>query len=256
MKTNLSNFRNKGVLRLRVEQAFKDLIAFKKEENRVSFNTQLLNILPEVKKYINGRLNVAIKKGHFSKNKYKADDVIDQLFIEIYKHIDEVNKSEDFYLWLFKKTNELLEDIIVIEEFDDFFFKNIDAYSKSERDEMIENYSTDGDGDLVMIEALDDSSYNHNDYTLNHVFIEDDEKELTDKIDKSLSEDAINRHINMVLHNLPIAMHNVFDLFTNQQFSIEEIAEIRNSSITEVEKLLTDAKKALQLSLFNRNTTT
>ena len=48
-------------------------------------------------------------------------------------------------------------------------------------------------------------------------------------------------------------MHNVFDLFTNQQFSIEEIAEIRNSSITEVEKLLTDAKKALQLSLFNRN---
>jgi len=107
-----------------------------------------------------------------------------------------------------------------------------------------------------MIEELDDRSYNHNDYTLNHVFIEDDEKELTNKIDKSLSEDEIDKHINMVLNNLPLAMHNVFDLFTNQQFSIEEIAEIRNSSITEVEKLLTDAKKALQLSLFNRNTTT
>ena len=256
MNTNLSNFRNKRILRLRVEHAFQNLIASKKEENRVSFNTQLLNILPEVKKYINGRLNVAIKKGHFSKNKYKADDVIDQLFIEIYKHIDEVNKGEDFYLWLFKKTNKLLEDIIVIEEFDDFFFKNIDAYSKPERDEMIENYSTDGDGDLVMIEELDDRSYNHNDYTLNHVFIEDDEKELTNKIDKSLSEAEIDKHINMVLNNLPLAMHNVFDLFTNQQFSIEEIAEIRNSSITEVEKLLTDAKKALQLSLFNRNITT
>jgi RNA polymerase sigma factor (sigma-70 family) len=256
MNTNLTHYKKKDLLRLRVEHAFKDLIAFKKEENRVSFNTQLLNILPEVKKYINGRLNAIIKKGHFSKNKYKSDDFIDQLFIEIYKHIDEFNKGEDFYLWLFKKTNELIEDIIVEEEFDDFFFKNIDTYSKPEWDEMAENYSTDGDGDLVMIEELDDRSYNHNDYTLNHVFIEDDEKELTNKIDKSLSEAEIDKHINMVLNNLPLAMHNVFDLFTNQQFSIEEIAEIRNSSITEVEKLLTDAKKALQLSLFNRNITT
>lgn len=255
MKTDPSHFRNKDVLRLRVEHAFQELIAFKKEENRVSFNAQLLKILPEVKKYINGRLNSAIRKGHFSKNKYKADDFIDQLFIEIYNNIDEVNEKEDFYLWLFKKTNELLEDKIVEEEFDNFFFKNIDIYSKQERDEMAENYSTDGDGDLVMIEELDDSSYNHNDYTLSHVFIEDDEKELTNKIDKSLSEEDINRHINMVLHNLPLAMHNVFDLFTNRQFSLEEIAEIRNTSITEVEKLLKDAKKALQVSLFNRNTT-
>lgn len=254
MKTNLSHLQNKEVLRLRVQHAFQDLITYKKEENRVFFNTQLLKILPEVKKYISGKLNAAIKKGHFSKNKYKADDFIDQLFIEIYNHIDEVKKEEDFYLWIFKKANELIEDSIVEEEFDDFFFKNIEAYSKPEWDEMEENYSTDGDGDLVLIEALDDRSYNHNDYMLNQVFIKDDEKELTDKIDKSLSDDAINRHINMVLDNLPLAMHIVFDLFTKQQFSLEEIAKIRNSSIMEVEKLLKGAKKALQVSLFNRYT--
>ena len=252
MKTNLSQQQNKEVLRLRIEHVLQELIKFKKEENKASFNEQLLKIIPEVKKYINGRLNAAIKKGHFSKNKYKADDFIDQLFIEVYDHIYEVKKEKDFYLWLFKKTNDLLEDSIVEEEFNDFFFKNIDSYSKSEWDAMEEEFTTDGDGDLLLIEELDDPLYCHNDYTLKDVFVEDDERELTQQLDKALHDDAINTQIKMVLHNLPLPMRTVFDLFTNQQFSLEEIAIIRNSPIEDVEKLLKDARKALQVSLFNR----
>jgi hypothetical protein len=95
-----------------------------------------LKIIPEIRKYVNGQLNTAIKKGHFLKNKFKADDIIDQLFITIYDNIEEVQNEKYFYLWLFKKSNDLLDDIIVEEEFDEFFFKNIDDYSKPEWDEM------------------------------------------------------------------------------------------------------------------------
>jgi len=252
MDTSFSHYKKQDVLRLRIEHAFQDLVTFKKEQNKDAFNRQLLKILPEVKKYINGRLNTAIRKGHFSKNKYKADDFIDQLFIEVYDHIDEIKKEKDFYLWLFKKTNELLEDIIVEEEFDNFFYKNIDTYSKPEWDEMAENFSTDGDGDLVMLEELDDSSYNHNDYTLNHVFIKDDETELAKQLDKSLHDDDVNKHIHMVLHNLPLPMRTVFELATQQHLNLEEIAQLKNITHKDVEKLFNDAKKALQISLFNR----
>ena len=252
MKTSLSRCQNQDLLRLRIEHAFQDLVKFKKEQDKNAFNTQLIKIIPEAKKYINGRLITAIKKGNFSKNKYKADDVIDQLFIEIYNHIDEVKKEKDFYLWLFKKTNELLEDISLEEEFDDFFFKNTDTYSKAEWDEMEENYSTDGDGDLVMIEELDDISYNHNDYTLNHVFIEDDETEFTKQLDESLHDDDVNKHIKMVLHNLPLPMRNVFELATQQHLNLEEIAQVKNTTYNEDKKLFENTKKALQISLFNR----
>ncbi|GAA4946229.1 hypothetical protein GCM10023314_19410 [Algibacter agarivorans] len=256
MKNTITYYQQQKGFRLSVEDAFQDLIKLKKEGDKVSFNTKLLKILPEVKKYINGRLNAAIKKGHFSKNKYKADEFIDQLFIEIYDHIEEVEKEKDFYLWLFKKTNDLLEDTIVEEEFDDFFFKNIDTYSKSEWDQMAEKYSTDGDGDLMMLEELDDISYSQNDYTLNHVFIEDDEKELTQQLDKALNDEAINRHINMVLHNLPLPMRTVFELFTKQHLNLQEIAQLKNTTYHDVEKRFNDAKKALQISLFNRYKTT
>lgn len=252
MKTSISYHQEKSEFRLFVTKSFSNLINLKKEDNQAKFNELVLKILPEIEKYVNLRLNTAIKKGHFSKKKYKADDFIDQLFIIIYDNIDEVENEENFYSWLFKKTNELLEDIIVEEEFNEFFFENIDDYSKPEWEEMQEKFSTDGDGDLVMIEELDDMSYNHNDYNLNHVFVEDKEKSLVKLLDQELGDDKINEHIELILHNMPSEMRIVFYLYTNQKLKIEEISEIQKKSITEVEKLLSDAQKVIQRSLFNR----
>ncbi|WP_034925186.1 RNA polymerase sigma factor [Gillisia sp. CAL575] len=252
MQSNMSYYQSKREFRLFVTKSFPDLIKLKKEDEKKSFNQLILKIIPELRNYINRRLNTAIKKGHFSKGKYKADDFIDQLFIEIYDNIDEVENEKDFYHWLFIKTNTLLEDTIIEEEFDDLFFRNIDDYSKPEWVEMQEKYSTDGGGDLLMIEELDDMSYNHNDYTLNHVFIEDKEKAMIEKIDKHLSKEQLQHHIEMVLHNLPPAMRQVFELFTKEELALEEIAQIRNNTLEEVHQLLKDAKKALQVSLFNR----
>ncbi len=235
-----------------VTETFPNLIQLKKVGDKEAFNTLILKILPSIKKYINGRLITAINNGHFSKNKYNADEFVDQLFIEVYDHIEEVKKADDFYLWLFIKTDELLEDIIVEEEFDEFFFKNIDDYTKPEWDEMEEKFSTDGDGDLLMIEELDDISYNHNDYTLNHVFIEDDEQKYIAKLDKELSEVEAQKHIAMVLRKLPIQMQSVFDLFANYNFNIEEIAKIKMITTKEVNKLLQDTRNSLRNSFINR----
>jgi len=252
MKTSISYFETKTEFRLFVTKSFSSLVQLKKEENKTSFNQLVLKILPEIRKYVNQRLNTAIKKGHFSKKKYKADDIIDQLFITIYDNIEEVENEDNFYLWLFKKTNDLLEDVIVEEEFNELFFKNIDDYSKPEWDEMQEEFSIDGEGDLLLLEEIDDVTYNEKEYCLEKVFVEDDEKELVEKLDTQLGEDKVNEHIEMVLHNMPAAMRIVFYLFTNQKLKIDEIAEIQKKSIPEIEKLLSDAKKVIQRSLFNR----
>ena len=255
MKNNNTYYKVREELRVTIKESLPNLMKLKKEENKTEFNNLLLQLVPNIRRYIIKRIKTAIQKNHFPKNKYLPNDFIGQLFIETYDHIEAFKNEKEFYLWLFKKTNELLEDAIEEEEFDEIFFKNIDDYSKPEWDEMQENYSTDAGGDLLMIEELDDRSYNHNDYTLNHVFIENKEKKWIEKIDKDLSEEDIKKHISMVLHNLPSAMRNVFELFTTQELSLEEIAQIRNNTIKDVEHLLKDAKKALQLSLLNRYTT-
>src|SRR5690606_21071916 len=142
----------------------------------------------EVKRYIGKNLQTALYKGSIPKNKYKTDDFINQLFIEAYEHFAEVGNEKELHTWLFKKADELIDDVVTEEEFDDFFLKNIDTYSKPEWDAMEQKFSTDGDGDLVMIEELDDLSYDKHDYILKDIFIEDDKKALMQQLDEKLDK--------------------------------------------------------------------
>ncbi len=249
---SLKYYESKKEFDVFVASTFFDLKKYKRENKQAAFNKLLLTDLYEVKRYIIKRLSTALTKGNLPQGKYKADDFIDQLFIEVYDHIDEVENEKQLYPWLFKKANDLLEDKIDEEEFDDFFLKNIDTYTQPEWDEMEEKFSTDGGGDLLMIEELDDMSYNHNDYTLNHVFIEDDEKDWIEKIDKDLSAKDIENQIALVLHHLPLEMRTVFQLSTVKHLELVEIAEITNITIEAVKLHLATAKKALKVSFINR----
>ncbi|MCK0131615.1 hypothetical protein MWU59_08875 [Flavobacteriaceae bacterium F08102] len=55
-----------------------------------------------------------------------------------------------------------------------------------------------------------------------------------------------------MLANLPLAMENVFHLFSKQHLSVNEIARIRHTTVEEIQHLLNEAKRALQVSFLNR----
>lgn len=252
MEEPVKNYHAQREFHLFVANTYVDLVRLKKEGNLSSFNNLLLRTMPAVKRYVQKGLNRALTKGKIDRNKYRADDLLDQLFIEVYDHIDEIENEKELYPWMFKKVDELMGDILVEEEFDSLFFENLDKYSQPEWEEMQEKFSTDGDGDLVMNDELDDISYAKNDYVLNHVFVEDGDQKIMVQLDKELGADNIGKHSKMVLNHLPMPMQRVFELFTEHQFDVAEIAKIRNSTIKEVESLLDSAKQRLRSSFLNR----
>jgi len=252
MENSVNIYQRQREFHIYVASKFSDLLRFKKEGDQSSFNNVLLKAIPAIKLYVRKNLNRALATGKIDKNKYKADDFIDQLFIEVYDHVDEIDNEKELYLWMYKKVDELLDDTLVEEEFDSVFFENIDNYSKPEWDAMEEKFSTDGDGDLVMIDELDDISYAKNDYVLNHVFIEDNVQKVINQLDKKLDNENIRKHSETVMRMLPTPMQKVYDLFTDHQFTVAEIAKIRNSTIQEVESLLEAAKKSLRSSFMKR----
>ena len=198
MEGSVYIYQSKKEFHLFVANTYRDLTRLKKEGDLSSFNNLLLKSISEVKRYINKNLNRALTNGKIDRNKYKANDFIDQLFIEVYEHIDEIKNEKEFYPWLFKKVDELMGDILEEEEFDSLFFENIDNYSKE------------------------------------------------------LGVENIKKNTEMVLHHLPMPMRTVYELFTEHQFDITEIAKIRNSTVEEVESLLEAARKSLRLSFLNR----
>jgi len=239
-------------VRIIMKKTYTRLVSFKKEGNQESFNTELLKVLPNIYKYVDKRLSNAVANGKLNKGMFNPNDFTDQLFIEVYERLDEIKDENELHAFLFKTVDQLLEDSLIEEEFDHVFFDNIDTYSQPEWDAMEEKYSRDGDGDFVMLEDLDDSSFNKDNYTLNHVFITEEEKKLADKLDASLNKDRIVRHVQLVLNKMDVPTRTVFQLFTNEGFTLKEIANIRETSHKEVEEILSTARKILRNSFEKR----
>lgn len=252
MDTPVTNNMNKVSYPVLVKETYTRLVYFRNKENRSAFNQELLRLMPQINGYVAKRLKAAIGAGKLNKGMFSPNDFTDQLYIEVYDNWDVIQNAEDLRPFLYRKVDELLEDSLTEEEFDHAFFDNIDTYSKEEWDAMEEDFSTDGDGDLVLLDELDDSSLTNTDYTLNHVFITDEEKALAQKLDESLDKDRVERHIAMVLRKMSLPMRCVYELYTDQGFTPEEIASIRNTTLEEIETLLSSARSLLKDSFVKR----
>ena len=239
-------------VRIIMKETYSKLVSFKRKENRESFNSELLKVLPQIYRYVSKRRNSAVANGKLNKGMFNPNDFTDQLFIEVYDNIDDIKTENELHIFLFKKVDELLEDSLVEEEFDHVFFENIDTYSKPEWDAMEENYTQDGDGDFLLLEEMDDKSLDKSNYSLNHVFITEEEKKLADKLDASLDKERIYRHIQLVLDKMNMPMRTVFELYANEGLTTEEIAEIRKATLTQVEELLSSARQLLKDSFEKR----
>lgn len=241
-----------GNFSLVISETYEKLEDYKNQENREAFNRELLRIMPHVQQYVSKRLKAAIVAGKLNKGMFKPSDFTDQLFIEVYENWNQIKAENDLRPFVFKKVDELLDDSLTEEEFDHIFFENIDNYTQQEWNAMEENFSADGDGDLVMLEELDEVDSNMDNQTLNHVFVTEEEKELAEKLDKSLDKERVERHINMVLGKMSLPLRSVFQLYSDQGFSPEEIASIRKTTLVEVEDMLLRARKLLKKSFIKR----
>ena len=105
---------------------------------------------------------------------------------------------------------------------------------------------------ISTLEEMDDRSLNKDDLTLDHVFITDEEKDLAEKLDASLNKDGIARHVQLVLDKMNTRMRTIFQLFANEGFTLNEIANIRDAKLSEVEKDLNEARKILRNSIEKR----
>lgn len=249
---NTINEMNKIEFQVFVTQVFPELKQLKAEDNKAGFNQLMKKILPGVKQYINSELKRALENESIPSGKYNISDFIDELYIMAYDHIHEVKEDKHLLSWLIKKADQLLADTITEEDFDQTFYESIDNINQVEWDEMEEKYSTDGDGDLVMEEELDDISYPKNDYTLKKVFVEDMQDDLIEKLDKELTGDEINDHISMVMLHLPSKLRTIFDLAVNLQLKLEEIAEIKHIPVEEVNKYFNEARSYIRNSFVSR----
>jgi RNA polymerase sigma factor (sigma-70 family) len=235
-----------------VAAGFEELKKLKAAGKREAFNEKLLGLLPDVKRYITRGLRLALAKGVISHNKYRPDDFFDQLFLDVYDRLDEVPDKNAFHAWLFGRAETQLEEMEVKEIFDTFLFDNLDDYSRAERAEMDESFSTDGDGDLVMMDELDDISYKGRQTLLRNIFLDDGHEDLMALMESTGGQKQVERHLDNVLFELSPNLRSVFELACEQGFGPVEIARIKHMEPQQVNSLLEKARRQLRETLSER----
>lgn len=235
-----------------VTDNYEVLKRLREEDKRAAFNELLLKVLPDTRRYLTRGLRIALEKGMISHNKFEPEDLFDQLIIDVYDHLHEVRDPDEFHAWLFQRAEKLLDDMEVEEEFESYFYDNIDDYSRAELEQMKEEFSTDGDGDLVMLEELDDISYKDHHYLLRNIYLDDAHEDLMALMDSDEQKQRARRQLETVLFRLPPNMRSVFELATEQLFSIQDIARIKGVSVGRIDKTLERARELLRDSLKNR----
>ena len=229
-----------------------ELRAYKKDNNRSYFKDAFMKLMPDIKAYVSKNLKMAERKGVIVKGSYQADDFINDLYLYTYEHIDNISEETDFHSWLFKQADELLNDTFIYENLEESYTEELEGLSESEWQMLEKKFTRDADGDLIMMEELDDPSYPKVNYKAADFFVEDQEEVLIERLDEEISKERMHNHISIVLEKLPVLIQSIFDLKTARGFDLEEIAKIKRMQLSRVNELFQEAQYQIKKSIASR----
>jgi DNA-directed RNA polymerase specialized sigma24 family protein len=237
--------------RIQVQLNYRKLELLKSRNDAKAFYALFLNSIPEMGRYVNAQLNEMEHSGTLPSNFYKEDDFIDDLFIVTYNAFDEIKTDDEFYIFLFKELNLLIEKAKEKEQSIHESLENIDDYAKAERDRMREKMATQLDGDIILEEELEDISYAPHRENFKTIFEVDSAHKIEKHLDEGLTQTCSSQQANELINSLPPSYRNIASLYIHFHLTIPEIIEVTRQSSQQVHQAINAVKESLKTHLFN-----
>ncbi len=216
---------------------------------KTAFDKKLLSVVPHLHPYVKHRIYIAETSGILPKNMYSSNGIIDDSIIELYSNGFNIeSEAMAIKLELFKIVDNYMNDLFKKEA----FHKNTistDTILQDELSKLGEDYTIDGDLDLVLNTELSDISY-HQDHS-NHLYLyEDKESSILKAFElEDLSASQPPKLFGRFYHWLPINVSNIVDLYIFGKLNFEDIATIKNVETTRVELIFDKVKKSFRRHL-------
>jgi len=220
------------------------------KKDRKAFAELLQKNLPGVKNYISRRLKMAQLTSLLKTRQLTLEDLTDELYLQVFEKFDQRPKDKVVFLpWVFKLADEIIEKHLKETEFEkEHTASHIEKLVKDEYKTLEENFSANAEGQPVMLEEMDEQTYQGDYYHWEDIFTEDSEEELLEQIDRHDIEDA-HEVISLLLARLPALERSVFDLYILESKTIEEIAYIKGRPEKEIGEIIEKVRKILRGSL-------
>ena len=224
-----------------MKTAFEQLKIYKSENNQTDFTSLIEKYLPKLERYVKHRIKTFEAKRKLPINYYSPADVLAEVYLRIYNDFDNITNEKQLKVKLFKTADEVLEELV--KKHDKKFKKiPVDKLLKEELKLLYEDFTADADGELILIEELDDIEYKQNEFKPK-IFLFDKTAESGFARVLNLSEeDFKNERFRNIFGNiyasLPELTRHVLDLAAQGELDDEEIAAVVGIESGQVREIL------------------
>jgi DNA-directed RNA polymerase specialized sigma24 family protein len=212
----------------------------KSQGNKREFNVLLNNFLPHLRKMVRRKLRQMEWNGDVPRNMYSAQGIVDEVYLRIFEaYGNHLAEPEKLKIRMYAEAREVLDEL---KEKHHGEVVSVETLLAQENKELQEDYTVDADGDLVMIEELDDISYHADDYKDKILLLENEQiDDLADSFELSggrkLTEQERKR-IGKTYTDLPELSRSGTDHFVSAGLTETQIAEIQGISVNSVREIL------------------
>ncbi len=227
-----------------------ELQEFYETDDQRKFGKKLLSIVPHLHPYVKHRLYIAESVGILPQNMYCSNGIIDDSILKLYHDdLDVEIDTLSLELKLFKIADELIDELHIREGWHQ---KNISTsyFLKEELEKLEENYTVEGDNELIMKEELDDICYHQNSEEKQSFIYDDMDSDILKVIDSEPSSEHRKQKLLGKFYSwLPIETSKIIDLFVFGRLNFEEIATIKDITAQEVKEIIIDVRKSFRRNL-------
>ncbi|MGD1077985.1 MAG: sigma-70 family RNA polymerase sigma factor [Candidatus Sulfotelmatobacter sp.] len=214
------------------------------QQNKEEFFEQIVPLLQPLESYIERRLRIEYLTMQIRTPLYTSGDILDEVVLKAYINYGEKPQTLSLEEWLYQIANEKLEKYLRKRVATEGRLEGLETLEQKELRTLEEMPITaDGDGEVWLLEDLDDSEYQPEDF-VPPTGQSDPEKQL-------VREEEVTRLLR-AFSRIPEQERTVFELFVIEAFPKEAVARICKLSPNEVprvaervrEQVLNDIKVA------------
>ena len=226
----------------------KELHKHKQENDFKQFYKKLQAFLPELEEFMKGSLKTAENQGLLDKGFYDTNEMLDEVYLAAFEAFSSETDATLLKRSLFKKAIEMIALKKELEVPDEV---NTHALLKAELKTLSEDFTTDGDGDRILYEELDDISYRQKQGWSKEIRLDDAlEKKLIETMDlheASILSDEKRKLLGILYATIPQRSKQLIELLVFGNQNIHEISEILEVPEDVVQNILFKVKERFKL---------
>jgi DNA-directed RNA polymerase specialized sigma24 family protein len=227
------------------------LLAQHKEENDFEqFYNKISVMEPDLRKFMTRSLMAAENQGAIDRGFYNADELLDEIYLEVFKEFADYMDIEKIKTILFSKAVQKIEEKKIIEQ-ETPEYVSTEKMLKEELNALDEQFTMDADGDLILNTELDDISYKQVSERPNNVILDTTlEQQLIKKLDldDSLLPSLERRTtFGALFTNIPPRTKSVLELYAFGNRNHYEISEILEVPETVIDKIMEKLNERFRL---------